>query len=373
MGGENNLSTGELLIENIYKNFDNVAAVKNFSLKVKNGEFITLLGPSGCGKTTLLRIIAGFEIPDSGNILLDGKSIINLPPYKRPLNMVFQRYALFPHMTVYENIAFSQFLKKKPKNEIENKVNKMLELVQLEGFEKRKPDQLSGGQCQRVALARAIINEPKVLLLDEPLGALDLKIRKDMQVEIKSIQERLGITFVYVTHDQEEALSMSDRIVLIKNGEIIQIGKPNEIYNHPQSIFAASFIGENNILEGEIIEVKNDCLIINANGLNILTNKIIDEKIGNEVVFAIRPENIKIINISENKSYDNKVTGKIEKVMFLGSVVKYYISILKEITIVIEERKTDKDSGNLKENKIGEIGDIVNLGFSKKDVDVFIK
>jgi len=195
-----------LVIKDGSKSFGKVVAVRNFSLEVKDGEFVCLLGPSGCGKTTLLRIIAGFETLDSGDVLMNGKSIIRLQPYKKPMNMVFQNYALFPHMSVFENIAFSQFLKKKSKEEIGRKVKKMLQLVQLEGFETRRPNQLSGGQCQRVALARALINEPKILLLDEPLGSLDLKIRKQMQIELKNIQEKLRITFIYVTHDQEEAL-----------------------------------------------------------------------------------------------------------------------------------------------------------------------
>ncbi|NQT67738.1 MAG: ABC transporter ATP-binding protein [Actinobacteria bacterium] len=363
-------SENELLIENTYKNFGNVSAVKNFNLKVEDNEFVTLLGPSGCGKTTLLRIIAGFEIPDSGDVLLNGKSIVNIPPYKRPLNMVFQRYALFPHMTVYENIAFSQFLKKKPKEEIKNKVKKMLELVQLEGFEKRKPDQLSGGQCQRVALVRALINEPKVLLLDEPLGALDLKIRKDMQIEIKNIQERLKMTFIYVTHDQEEAMVMSDRIVLMRNGEIIQIGKPKEIYNYPNSIFSAKFIGENNILDGEVLEIKNDHLVIDINGLNILTNKTSNVKIRDKVFLAIRPEKIKRIYTIENKSFDNHIVGKIEKIVFFGSTIKYYVSISEEIFLVIEEKVAEENNKHVKGNNIG---DEVNLRFSKEDVDIFLK
>jgi spermidine/putrescine transport system ATP-binding protein len=232
-----------LALKCVRKTFGKVTAVDSVSLDARDGEFISLLGPSGCGKTTLLRIISGFEIPDSGEVLLDGVDIVNVPVHKRPMNMVFQRYALFPHMTIFENIAFSQFIKKRPREEIEGRVKEMLKLVQLEGYEDRKPSQLSGGQCQRVALVRALINQPRVLLLDEPLGALDLKIRRQMQIELKNIQEKLGITFIYVTHDQEEALVMSDRIVLMNHGKVIQDDEPARIYHHPKTRFAATFIG----------------------------------------------------------------------------------------------------------------------------------
>lgn len=229
---------------------DGFTAVSDFNLTVKRGEFVTFLGPSGCGKTTTLRMIAGFDRPTSGDILLGGKSITNLPPYKRPINTVFQRYALFPHMNIYDNIAFGLRQKKTPKDEIARKVKRVLALVDLEGFENRRVSTLSGGQQQRIAIARALVNEPEILLLDEPLGALDLKMRKEMQLELKAMHDRLGITFIYVTHDQEEALTMSDKIVVLNEGTVQQIGTPEDIYNEPKNAFVADFIGDSNIFNG---------------------------------------------------------------------------------------------------------------------------
>ena len=239
-------------LRNIKKVFDDTAVVEDFNLTVRRGEFVTFLGPSGCGKTTTLRMIAGFEFPTEGEILLNGEDISHLPPNLRPINTVFQRYALFPHLNVYDNVAFGLNLKKLPKNVIREKVEKVLEVVDLEGFEKRKISTLSGGQQQRIAIARAIVNEPDILLLDEPLGALDLKMRKEMQLELKSMHERLGITFIYVTHDQEEALTMSDKVVVMSDGMIQQTGTPEEIYNEPENAFVADFIGESNIFEGKM-------------------------------------------------------------------------------------------------------------------------
>ena len=229
---------------------DGFSAVSDFNLEVKRGEFVTFLGPSGCGKTTTLRMIAGFDLPTSGEILLNGEPITNLPPNKRPINTVFQRYALFPHMNIYENIAFGLKQKKTPKDVIEKKVKKVLALVDLEGFENRSVATLSGGQQQRIAIARALVNEPEILLLDEPLGALDLKMRKEMQIELKAMHDELGITFIYVTHDQEEALTMSDKIVVMSEGKMQQIGTPEDIYNEPKNAFVADFIGESNIFNG---------------------------------------------------------------------------------------------------------------------------
>lgn len=252
--GEKNMQgKAENIIElkHITKTYeDGFSAVSDFNLEVKRGEFVTFLGPSGCGKTTTLRMIAGFDIPTEGEILLNGESITNLPPNKRPINTVFQRYALFPHMNIYENIAFGLKQKKMPKDIITKKVKKVLDLVDLEGFEKRSVSTLSGGQQQRVAIARALVNEPEILLLDEPLGALDLKMRKEMQIELKAMHDELGITFIYVTHDQEEALTMSDKIVVMSEGKMQQIGTPEDIYNEPKNAFVADFIGESNIFNG---------------------------------------------------------------------------------------------------------------------------
>ena len=237
-------------LKNISVSFDGEPILKNLNLYIRDKEFITLLGPSGCGKTTTLRIIGGFLEPDEGTVIFDGKKINGVPPHKRQVNTIFQRYALFPHLDVYENIAFGLRVKKWPEKKIRDKVNEMLALVNLKGFKRRKIASLSGGQQQRVAIARALANEPRVLLLDEPLGALDLKLRKDMQVELKNIQQRMGITFIYVTHDQEEALSMSDTVVVMDSGVIQQIGTPEDIYNEPKNAFVADFIGESNILDG---------------------------------------------------------------------------------------------------------------------------
>ena len=241
-------------LKGISVTFDGETVLDNLDLEIKDKEFITLLGPSGCGKTTTLRIIAGFVEPDNGDVLFDGKTINGVPAFKRQVNTIFQRYALFPHLNVYENIAFGLRVKKMNEADIDKKVREMLSLVNLVGLEKRKIDTLSGGQQQRVAIGRAIANNPKVLLLDEPLAALDLKLRKDMQTELKKIQQQLGITFVFVTHDQEEALSMSDRVVVMDGGKIQQVGTPQDIYNEPKNAFVADFIGESNILDGVMLE-----------------------------------------------------------------------------------------------------------------------
>jgi spermidine/putrescine transport system ATP-binding protein len=245
-----NDTTRLIQLENISKEYDGVTVLSDINLYIRKNEFLTLLGPSGCGKTTTLRIIGGFERPTTGKVLFDGEDITNLPPYKRRVNTVFQRYALFPHLNVFENIAFGLKVAKRPKDEIEERVQTMLNLVNLSNFGKRGVESLSGGQQQRVAIARALVNEPEVLLLDEPLGALDVKLRKDMQLELKRMQQRLGITFVFVTHDQEEALTMSDTIVVMKDGLIQQIGTPKHIYDEPKSAFVADFIGETNMFPG---------------------------------------------------------------------------------------------------------------------------
>ena len=296
-------------LENVTKSFDNEKVLDSVSLSIKKNEFFTLLGPSGCGKTTMLRLIGGFETADDGNVFFDGVNINDLPPNKRNLNTVFQKYALFPHMNVYENVAFGLKIKKMPKNEIDAKVREMLSLVNLKGFEKRSVTSLSGGQQQRVAIARALVNEPEVLLLDEPLGALDLKLRKSMQTELKKIQQRLGITFIYVTHDQEEALTMSDTIVVMKNGVIQQMGTPVDIYNEPTNAFVADFIGESNILDGVM---KEDYLVKFADR----DFKCVDKGFGeNETVdVVIRPEDIKIVDNPE----EGMLSGHVDSVIFKG-------------------------------------------------------
>ena len=311
------MSNNIIELKNISVAFDGQQIIENMNLYIRDKEFITFLGPSGCGKTTTLRMIAGFQEPDSGDVIFDGKIINGVPPHKRQLNTIFQRYALFPHLNVYENIAVGLRLKKTPEKEIKEAVTEMLELINLKGFERRSISSLSGGQQQRVAIARALVVKPRVLLLDEPLGALDLKLRKDMQVELKNIQQRLGITFIYVTHDQEEALSMSDTIVVMDSGVIQQIGTPTDIYNEPKNAFVADFIGESNIIEGvmradfwvEMAGHKFKCL---DKGFGV------DEKV--DVV--VRPEDVDVVPV-ENAM----ISGVVTSITFKG----VYYEIIVEI------------------------------------------
>lgn len=282
-------------------------AVDDFNLEVKRGEFVTFLGPSGCGKTTTLRMIAGFELPTSGQILLNGEDISQLPANKRPINTVFQRYALFPHMNIYENIAFGLKLKKLPKEEIRKKVKHVLDMVDLEGFENRRISTLSGGQQQRIAIARALVNEPEILMLDEPLGALDLKMRKEMQLELKNMHDQLGITFIYVTHDQEEALTMSDKIVVMSEGRIQQVGTPEDIYNEPKNAFVADFIGESNIFKG----IMTGHMKVRFCGGEFTGMDDVPE--GTLVDVVIRPEDVII-----TKPEDGTVAGEVTSVIFKG-------------------------------------------------------
>ena len=302
-------------LKGLTKNFDDQQVLKGIDLNIYENEFLTLLGPSGCGKTTLLRIIGGFEEPSNGQLIFDGKDISKVPPYKREVNTVFQKYALFPFLNVADNIAFGLNLKKMDKDVIEKKVSRMLELVGLKGFEKRDVTLLSGGQQQRVAIARALVNEPKVLLLDEPLGALDAKLRKDMQTELKKIQKEVGITFIFVTHDQEEALSMSDTIVVLNDGVIQQIGTPMDIYNEPQNRFVAEFIGESNIIEGNMIK---DCLV-NFDGIDW---ECVDKgfKDNEDIEVVLRPEDMDVVEPEAGK-----VSGTIISKVFMGVHYEYLV------------------------------------------------
>ena len=295
-------------LRNVSKEFDGVQVLKNINLYIRKKEFVTLLGPSGCGKTTTLRIIGGFETPTTGQVLFDGQDIAYLPPYKRRVNTVFQKYALFPHLNVHDNIAFGLKLRKLPKAEIDRKVDAMLDLVNLQGYGKRHVDALSGGQQQRVAIARSLVNEPEVLLLDEPLGALDLKLRKEMQLELKNMQQRLGITFLYVTHDQEEALTMSDTIVVMRDGRILQIGDPKTIYDEPANAFVADFIGESNILRGTMI---HDELVEFAGCAFPCVDFGFGENAKVDVV--IRPEDIMLVGEDVGQ-----LVGTIRSVLFKG-------------------------------------------------------
>ena len=295
-------------LKNISISFGEQKVLDGIDLSIRDGEFVTLLGPSGCGKTTTLRIIGGFEEPDSGDVVFEGNKINGVPAYKRQVNTIFQRYALFPHLNVYENIAFGMRVKKIKEKEVKEKVAEMLKLVNLEGLQKRRIDTLSGGQQQRVAIARALANEPRVLLLDEPLAALDLKLRKDMQVELKKIQQSLGITFVFVTHDQEEALTMSDTVVVMDAGKIQQIGTPKDIYNEPENAFVADFIGESNILDGIM---RKDFVAEFSGHVFECLDKGFDENEAVDVV--VRPEDVDIVPVDKGM-----LTGVVTSVTFLG-------------------------------------------------------
>lgn len=311
--GENSI----IELVNVSKSFDDEKVLDNINLKIKEKEFLTLLGPSGCGKTTTLRIIGGFAYPDTGDVFFDGQKINNLPPYKREVNTVFQKYALFPFLNVYENIAFGLNIKKMPKAQIKEKVERMLELVNLKGYEKRDVTSLSGGQQQRIAIARALVNEPKVLLLDEPLGALDLKLRKEMQVELKTMQQQLGITFVYVTHDQEEALTMSDTIVVMNNGVIQQVGSPTDIYNEPKNSFVADFIGDSNIFQGRM--TKDYSVYFAGHTFECVDPKFKDCR---NVEVIVRPEDVDLTAVE-----NGKLTGYVDSIIFKG--VHYEISVVQ--------------------------------------------
>jgi spermidine/putrescine ABC transporter ATP-binding subunit len=328
-------------LDHVVKNFENHengienAAVKGISLEIKTGEFITILGPSGCGKTTTLRMIAGFEQCTSGTIFIDNEDVSSKAPYERKVNTVFQNYALFPHMNIYENIAFGLKLKKLPKDDIHSKVNQMLKIVQMEGYENRMPDQLSGGQKQRVAIARAIINNPKVLLLDEPLGALDLKLRKQMQVELKHLQRRLGITFVYVTHDQEEALTMSDRICVMNSGRIEQLGTPDDIYERPKTKFVADFIGETNLFDGIIKDISNKDVFVQLEDKQDIRLNLDGCNIGEPLTFAVRPERLKLK--AQPDAGDCFLKINLKERIYAGSVIKTIVSLLTEKEIIVNE------------------------------------
>ena len=313
---------------NIKKSFGDKCVLNDVSLSVKRGEFVTILGPSGCGKTTLLRILAGFGSTDSGDVLINGVNITDVPPHLRPVNTVFQRYALFPHLDVYENIAFGLKLQKTPVDEIDKKVRKVLKMVSMTDYEDRDVESLSGGQQQRVAIARAIVNQPKVLLLDEPLAALDLKMRKDMQIELKEMHKKLGITFVYVTHDQEEALTLSDTIVVMNEGKIQQIGTPTDIYNEPQNSFVADFIGESNILNGRMIKDR----LVEFVGHEF---ECVDEGFGEDVAVdvVVRPEDIYIMNRLEGA----QLNGKVKSCTFKGVHYEMFVETDKGYELMIQD------------------------------------
>ena len=313
--------------KNVTKKFGDFTAVDDLSLDIYNREFFALLGASGCGKSTLLRMLAGFEQPTTGEIVLDGQNLAGTPPYRRPVNMMFQSYALFPHMTVEKNIAFGLRQDSMPKAEIAERVAQMLKLVKLEQFAKRKPNQLSGGQRQRVALARSLAKRPKVLLLDEPLGALDKKLREETQFELMDLQQNLGLTFVVVTHDQEEAMTMADRIAILEKGEVMQVATPAEVYEAPSSRFVAHFVGNVNMFEGKVAErAGNTTRITGATGAQIVVENSSDTAAGSNIVFAIRPEKIRI---SSKKPADavNALEGEVYDIAYLGDMTVYHVKL----------------------------------------------
>lgn len=305
-------------LQNVDKWFGKNHVVKDLNLEIEQGEFLTLLGPSGCGKTTTLRMIAGFEDATNGKILVQGVPIEDKEPYQRDVNTVFQNYALFPHMSVYDNVGYGLMIKKVPKVERKKQVTEMLRLVQMSGYERRKPDMLSGGQKQRVAIARALINRPQVLLLDEPLGALDLKLRKQMQIELKRLQKMLKITFIYVTHDQEEAMTMSDRIAVMREGVILQLGTPRDIYERPNCRFVADFIGESNVFSGEVVDVFGDRLTIKSDN-RLFCSSGNGFEVGEKIFVSVRPEYIKLTKEPENGF---ELPAKIKDFIYTGSMNK---------------------------------------------------
>ncbi|BAY88451.1 MULTISPECIES: ABC transporter ATP-binding protein [unclassified Tolypothrix] len=329
-------------LRNVFKFFHQEPAVNGVDLEVRQGEFFSILGPSGCGKTTILRLIAGFETADAGKVLIQGQPMTNVPPYRRPVNTVFQSYALFNHLNVWDNIAFGLRLKKLRKSDIDHRVKEALKLVKMESLRSRFPNQLSGGQQQRVALARALVNRPSVVLLDEPLGALDLKLRKEMQVELLNLHQELQLTFIMVTHDQEEALSLSDRIAVINQGKIEQVGTPSQIYEFPRTTFVADFIGDTNLFSGEIaafdatnlqIETKTGLTIVVARREETLT------EISQTVVVCVRPEKIQLSLYPPNLPH-NCFEGRLINVMYLGTHVNYVVELINGITINVLQPNT---------------------------------
>ena len=335
-------------LKNVEKWFGENHVVKNMNLEIQEGEFLTLLGPSGCGKTTTLRMIAGFEDASSGTIEVQGVRVEEMEPFQRDVNTVFQNYSLFPHMTVFENVAYGPSIKKIPKEQIKKSVSEMLELVQMSGYESRKPDELSGGQKQRVAIARALINQPRVLLLDEPLGALDMKLRRQMQIELKRLQKKLGITFVYVTHDQEEAMTMSDRIAVMSDGLILQIDNPVEIYEKPKSRFVADFIGESNIFEGKIKTMEDGILHAECKqGDCLLYGKGFEA--GEDIFISVRPE---YLMLSKEEQEGFSLKAKIIDYVFMGTLVK---------AILLTEDGKEIKYSRFEKNQSLDIGDEVYL------------
>ena len=356
----------DVVIGHVCKSFGDFKALDDVNVEIRKGEFFSLLGPSGCGKTTLLRIIAGFESPESGTVLLDGRDVLPLPPDGRHVNTVFQNYALFPHLSVFENVAFSMRLKKVSESEIKSKVADYLHLVELEAHANKKPSQLSGGQKQRVAIARALINEPSVLLLDEPLSALDAKLRQHMLIELDSIHDKIGITFIYVTHDQQEALSVSDRIAVMDAGEVLQIGTPQEIYESPATDFVAKFIGETNLYEADVVSVAGEMVELAVAGLGtIMVTANNPPPVGSRVSWTIRPEKIRIAldEPHTTRSGLNAVSGIVDEPIYSGFQSKFYVRTASGAVLKVLKQHADwSDDGPEIEWK-----ETVWLSFSAED------
>lgn len=332
-----------LKLSGLCKDFGEGPILKNLDLEVERGEFLTLLGPSGCGKTTTLRIVAGLEKPTAGRVFLDGADVTNLPPEKRPVNTVFQNYALFPHMNVQQNIAYGLRVLGLSKTEQKERVSAALSLVRLSGYERRMPSQLSGGQKQRIAIARAVVLQPKVLLLDEPLGALDLKLRQEMQHELKVLQQQLGITFVYITHDQEEALNMSSRIVIMRSGRIEQIGTPEEVYEHPCTLFAADFIGQSNLLHGVVTGVLPDSITLDAGGvpLTVLPGEHYTPSVGDRAVLCLRPQRVRY---GSTPQHGMSLKGTIHSKEYAGGMQHTHIALTDTLTVNAVTQSAELDS-----------------------------
>ncbi len=354
-------------LKNVTKRFGEVTAVDDINLKIRRGEFFSLLGPSGCGKTTTLRLVAGFEEPTKGKILINNINISNKRPYERNVNTVFQSYALFPHLYVAGNIRFGLERKKTPKSKMNKLIEEALDLVRMKGMENRYPRQLSGGQQQRVALARALILRPEVLLLDEPLGALDLKLRKEMQLELKSLQERVGITFIYVTHDQEEALTMSDRIAVMNQGEVLQVGKPQEIYEAPRSLFVADFIGETNLIPGIVTPNGNGLTFTLPDGSRTSAGWVQDGLTdGDQAFLSIRPEKVKILPPNSSKIYEKstQLLAHIQQMIYVGTDTRFILELADNTMLVAREQNIVGSNQNFN------IGEAVTVSWDKDQARV---
>lgn len=339
-------------LRNVHKHLHGHAILKDINLSVKNGEFLTLLGPSGCGKTTLLRLISGFEEPTQGNIFIDNKNVSGLAPHLRHVHTVFQSYALFPHMTVFENVAFGLRCQKISEKEIQTRVSSVLTMVKLSAYKERKPQQLSGGQQQRVAIARAAVNEPRVLLLDEPLSSLDYRLRKNMQIELKQLQRKLGITFIFVTHDQEEALSMSDRVVVLQEGCIQQVGTPRQVYEEPSNLNVAEFIGEANIFTAKILAIHGKKIEIELLEKKRTAKSSREFSVNEEIHVLVRPEDVRVWDSSEVDDTSDMIAGVVEEVIYKGTTVDLMVRLSNQQLIAATEF-FDEDDDRL-EYKIGE-------------------